>query len=316
MNQYLAGLMTESVNPNTVGIDECSTEEMLRLINAEDAAVPHAVAEELPHLAVAVDLAYEALKKGGHMFYVGCGTSGRLGVLDASECPPTYGVDPELVQGYIAGGDQALRRAVEGSEDDAEAGAQLVRDLGVTSKDVLVGITASGSAPYVLGAADEARRRGAVCIAVVNNHASKLEGICNVTVAPVPGPEVIMGSTRMKAGTAQKMVLNMLSTSVMVKMGKVYNNLMVDLQASNQKLHDRSLRIICASTDATPETAAEYLEKADGNVKAAIMMLKTGLDKEAAKEKLEKNGGCLKQAIADSCGKKQTQKACGMNAVG
>lgn len=308
MNEYLSGLMTETVNPNTVGIDECSTEEILRLINAEDTGVPRAVAEELPHLARAVDLVYEALKEGGHMFYVGCGTSGRLGVLDASECPPTYGVDPQLVQGYIAGGDVALRKAVEGSEDDAEAGAQLVRDLQVTSKDVVVGITASGSAPYVLGAAREAKSRGAICIAVVNNRGSKLEELCHVTVAPVVGPEVIMGSTRMKAGTAQKMVLNMLSTSVMVKMGKVYNNLMVDLQASNQKLHDRSLRIVCASTDATPEVAEEYLEKADWNVKAAIMMLKTGLNKEGAEEKLRKNGGRLKLAIADSCGDGRAQR--------
>ncbi len=300
MNQYLSGLMTETVNPNTIGIDECSTEEILRLINAEDACIPGAVASEIPNLTQAVDLAYGALKGGGHMFYVGCGTSGRLGVLDASECPPTYGVDPELVQGYIAGGDEALRRAVEGSEDDAEAGARLVRDLGITSQDVLVGITASGAAPYVLGATTEAKRQGAVCIAVVNNHGSKLEGLCDVTVAPVPGPEVIMGSTRMKAGTAQKMVLNMLSTSVMVKLGKVYNNLMVDLQAGNQKLYDRSLRIICSTTDATPETAQEYLDRAGGSVKTAIMMLKTGLDREAAQRMLEQNEGRLKWAI-DAC---------------
>ncbi len=296
MDQYLAGLTTETVNPNTACIDECSTEEILRLINAEDERVPKAVAAEIPSLAKAVDLAYERLLRGGRMFYAGCGTSGRLGVLDASECPPTYGVSPELVQGYIAGGDIALRNAVEGSEDDAEAGAQLVRDHNLTEKDVLVGITASGSAPYVLGAVQEAAARGAATIALVNNKGSKLEALCQVTVAPVVGPEVIMGSTRMKSGTAQKLVLNMLSTSVMVKLGKVYNNLMVDLQCTNKKLRDRSARIFCTATGADSETAAARLEQAGGTLKTAILMELAGIDRAEAEARLERSGGRLKQA--------------------
>lgn len=297
MDQYLAGLTTETVNPNTAKIDECTTEEILRLINAEDERVPKAVAAEIPSLAKAVDLAYERLLNGGRMFYVGCGTSGRLGVLDASECPPTYGVSPELVQGYIAGGDTALRNAVEGSEDDAEAGAQLVRDHNLSEKDVLVGITASGSAPFVLGAVQEASARGAGTIALVNNKGSKLEALCQVTVAPVVGPEVIMGSTRMKSGTAQKLALNMLSTSVMVKLGKVYNNLMVDLQCTNKKLRDRSVRIFCAATGADSETASARLDQAGGKLKTAILMELAGLDRASAEARLEQSGGRLKKAV-------------------
>lgn len=297
MDKYLAGLTTETINPNTRHIDRCGTAELLRLINAEDAKVPGAVAKELPRLTEAVDMAYEALRAGGRMFYIGCGTSGRLGVLDASECPPTYGTDPELIQGHIAGGDAALRRAIEGSEDNAEAGAELVQKLGVTARDVVVGITASGSAPFVLGAVQEARQRGAACIGLVNNPGSKLEGLCHVTVAPVVGPEVVMGSTRMKAGTAQKLVLNMLSTAVMIKMGKVYKNLMVDLQATNRKLQDRSVRIISAAAELSPEEAADYLARADGHVKTAVMMALSGLDQAAAQSCLTACEGHLTQAL-------------------
>lgn len=299
MDEYLAKLATETVNPNTVKIDECSTEEILRLINQEDMQVPLAVERELPSLTRAVDLACQALARGGRMIYVGCGTSGRLGVLDASECPPTYGTDPELIQGHIAGGDAALRNAVEGAEDDADAGAKLVEDLEITDKDVLVGITASGGAPYVLGAAEAAKARGAVCIALVNNPGSKLETLCDVTVAPVVGPEVIMGSTRMKAGTAEKLVLNMLSTAVMIKSGKVYNNLMVDLRATNRKLQDRSVRIITAATGAGREEAEEYLQMAGGKVKTAIMMYFSGLEASEAERALDARGGRLKQALKD-----------------
>lgn len=299
MDEYLARLATETVNPNTVNIDECETAEILRLINQEDMQVPQAVERELPSLTRAVELAYTALRRGGRMIYVGCGTSGRLGVLDASECPPTYGTDPELIQGHIAGGDAALRNAVEGAEDDPAAGAKLVEDLDLTDKDVLVGITASGGAPYVLGAAKAAKERGAGCIALVNNPGSKLEALCDVTVAPVVGPEVIMGSTRMKAGTAEKLVLNMLSTAVMIKLGKVYNNLMVDLRATNRKLQDRSVRIITAATGASAEEAAQYLSRADGKVKTAVMMYLSGLDAPAAEERLSVCGGRLKQALKD-----------------
>lgn len=299
MDEYLAKIATEEVNPNTVGIDECSTAEILRLINQEDMQVPLAVERELPSLTQAVDLAYQALGRGGRMIYVGCGTSGRLGVLDASECPPTYGTDPELIQGHIAGGNEALRNAVEGAEDDAAAGAQLVEELNLTDKDVLVGITASGSAPYVLGAVKAAKERGAGCIALVNNHGSKLEALCDVTVAPVVGPEVIMGSTRMKAGTAEKLVLNMLSTAVMIKSGKVYNNLMVDLKATNRKLQDRSVRIITAATGVGREEAEEYLRLAGGKVKTAIMMYFSGLEAPEAERALDARGGRLKQALKD-----------------
>jgi len=297
MDQYLATLTTETVNPNTTRIDECTTEEMLRLINAEDAGVPAAVAKEIPHLAEAVDGAAKALSGGGRMFYVGCGTSGRLGVLDASECPPTYGTDPELVQGYIAGGDMALRSPVEGGEDNAEAGAQLVRDHGLTDKDVLVGITASGRSPFVLGAAKEAAGRGAFTIGIVNNPDTKLSKLCKVTVAPVVGPEVIMGSTRMKSGTAQKLVLNMLSTGVMIRLGKVYGNLMVDLQATNKKLEDRSVRIISAAADVPVEQAAAALERAGGSVKTAIFMLLADVTREEAAALLDAHGGRLKEAL-------------------
>ena len=307
MNNYLAGLTTETINEKTASIDECETEEILRLINDEDKKIPAAVEKVIPALARAADLAYASLQKGGKMFYVGCGTSGRLGVLDASECPPTFGVSPELIQGHIAGGDTALRNAVEGSEDDAGAGARLVRELNVSDRDILVGITASGSAPFVLGAVGEAKQRGAACVALVNNPGSKLEALCDVTIAPVVGPEVIMGSTRMKAGTAQKLVLNMLSTTVMIKCGKVYNNLMVDLRASNQKLRDRSLRILTAATGISREEAAQYLEAAGGQVKTAVMMCLSGLGREDAEARLADRGGHLKLALADA-GKRGTER--------
>jgi len=297
---HYSGLTTEAVNENTVSIDECETEEILRLINNEDKFVPLAVEKVIPSLARAADLACLSLQNGGKMFYIGCGTSGRLGVLDASECPPTFGVPPDLIQGHIAGGDAALRYAVEGCEDDADAGSRLVRDLGVSDRDVLVGITASGSAPFVLGAVKEAKRLGAACIALVNNPDSNLAPLCDVTIAPVVGPEVIMGSTRMKSGTAQKLVLNMLSTTVMIKCGKVYNNLMVDLRATNQKLRDRSLRIFIAATGAARKDAEKYLEAADGQVKTAIMMYLSGLSREDAETRLANSGGHLKHALADT----------------
>ena len=296
MDESLSSLTTESINPRTLRIDECGTEEILTLINEEDRTVPQAVQKELGNIGRATDLIYEALKNGGRLFYVGAGTSGRLGVLDASECPPTYGTDPLLIQGFIAGGDRALREAVEGCEDDPEAGARLVADCGVCEKDVVVGITASGRTPFVLGAAKKAAELGAGTVAVVNNRDTKLGGLCDVCIAPVVGPEVIIGSTRMKSGTAQKLVLNMLTTAVMIKMGKVYNNLMVDLKASNEKLYDRSVRIICVSTGTDPETAAAYLKKAGMHVKTAILMIETGLERPEAAELLQSCGGRLKAA--------------------
>ncbi|MET3544151.1 N-acetylmuramic acid 6-phosphate etherase [Paenibacillus favisporus] len=297
MDEYLAGLTTEGINDKTLSIDECSTEEMVRLMNEQDSKVPAAVAAEIPQIVRAVDTLHHVLKNGGRMFYVGAGSSGRLGVLDASECPPTFGVDPLLVQGHIAGGDGALRTAVEGYEDNAEEGVALIERCGVTDKDAVIGISASGSATFVIAALKKAGEIGAATIGVVNNKNSKVEHVCDVCIAPVVGPEVIMGSTRLKAGTAQKMVLNMLTTCTMVKLGKTYNNLMVDLKASNIKLRDRSVRIIKTATGVDDKTALSYLESASMNCKLAIMMIKTGLDAQAAEQALDQAEGSLKRAI-------------------
>ncbi|RKP52955.1 N-acetylmuramic acid 6-phosphate etherase [Cohnella endophytica] len=302
MNEYLAGLTTEEINNDTRMIDECTTEEMLNLLNREDAKVPAAVKAEIPQIVKAVDILHRLLKNGGRMFYIGAGTSGRLGVLDASECLPTFGVDPSLVQGHIAGGDIALRVAVEGFEDNAEEGVALIDRCGVTEKDAVIGISASGSANFVIAGLKRAAELGAATIGVVNNKNSKLESVCDVCIAPVVGPEAIMGSTRLKAGTAQKLVLNMLTTSTMVKLGKTYNNLMVDLKASNNKLNDRSVRIVRTATGVDSETAEQYLKKASMSCKLAIMMIITGLNAKEAEQELENSEGNLKAAIR-SCTK-------------
>lgn len=297
MDTYFSGLATESVNPATAGIDRCTTEEMVSLINGQDQLVAVAVGREKAHIAQAVDLIHEKLSRGGRLIYIGAGTSGRLGVLDASECVPTFGVSPEMVQGHIAGGDTALRCPVEGAEDDGEAGTALIERLNVTDRDALVGITASGSAPYVLAALHRAKEKGAAVIGLCTNAHSKLKDICEVTIAPEVGPEVILGSTRMKSGTAQKMVLNMLSTCVMIRMGKVYGNLMVDLQATNRKLRDRAKRLVCQAAGASEEQAAAALEQADYQVKTAILMLRARLGAEEAREALTACGGMLREAI-------------------
>lgn len=297
MDQYLAGLTTEEINPDTLMIDECTTEEMLRLMNQQDSKVPSAVAAEIPQIIKAVDILHHVLKSGGRMFYIGAGTSGRIGVLDASECPPTFGIDPLLVQGYIAGGDSALRVAVEGFEDNAEEGVALIERCGITEKDAVIGISSSGSAKFVIASLQKARSIGAATIGLVNNKNSKLEAVCDVCIAPVVGPEVITGSTRLKAGTAQKLVLNMLTTCTMVKLGKTYNNLMVDVKASNIKLYDRSVRIIKTATDVDSDTAIRFLEEASMSCKLAIMMIKTGLGAGEARIALDKSDGNLKTAI-------------------
>ncbi|WP_274365699.1 N-acetylmuramic acid 6-phosphate etherase [Paenibacillus thermotolerans] len=297
MNEYLARLTTEGINRNTQRIDECSTEQMLELLNEEDAKVPAAVAAEIPQIAKAVDALYQVLRDGGRMFYIGAGTSGRLGVLDASECPPTFGIDPAIVQGHIAGGDSALKIAVEGFEDSKEEGIALIERCGVTNKDAVIGISASGSAAFVIAGLQRASEIGAVTIGVTNNKNSKLENVADICIAPVVGPEAILGSTRLKAGTAQKLVLNMLSTSVMVKLGKTYDNLMVDLKASNKKLYDRSIRMIQNVTEVDEETASHFLERASMSCKLAIMMIKSGLDAPEAAAALEECGGSLKAAI-------------------
>lgn len=299
MDQYLSKLGTEKRNEATRDIDLCTTLEMVTLMNQQDMEVPKAVASQLPQIAQAVDILHEALRNGGRMIYVGAGTSGRLGVLDASECPPTFSTPPEMVQGFIAGGDQALRNAVEGCEDSREQGVETVQKAAVCEKDVVVGITASGSASYVLAALEEARSRGAKTIGVVTNRGTRLQALCDVCIAPDVGPEVITGSTRLKSGTAQKLVLNMLTTCTMVKLGKVYGNLMVDLNPSNRKLYDRAQRIIREVTGVSEEQAARALKEADNNTKLAIMMLESGLPREEAQQKLAQHGGVLRRALTD-----------------
>ncbi len=299
MTSYFSQLTTEMNNPATASIDESGTRDLLLLMNDEDQRVPLSVRQEVDSIADAVDLIVKSLRSGGRMFYVGAGSSGRLGVLDASECPPTYGTDPELVQAYIAGGDIALRTAVEGCEDDSESGAQLILDKGIAAGDVVVGITASGSTPYVLGAIGKAREVGAATVGIVTNKNSRLSELCDICIAPVVGPEVISGSTRLKSGTAQKLVLNMLTTGAMIKLGKVYNNLMVDLKASNSKLYDRSIRIVRQVTGVSEEKAEQALKNADLHVKTAILMLEAGVYAEEAAALLERHDGRLKAAIRD-----------------
>lgn len=288
---------TEERNERTGNIDELSTVDMIRLINDEDKKVALAVEREAERIAAAVDVIAGQLKAGGRLIYCGCGTSGRLGVLDASECLPTFGVDPEMVQGHIAGGDIALRHPVEGCEDDEEAGIRLVDQLEVGPDDAVVGITASGRTPYVLAGLRRARERGGVPIGLCTNPHSRLEEVCQVTIAPLVGPEAISGSTRMKSGTAQKMVLNMLSTGAMIKLGKVYGNLMVDVKPSNEKLIDRCRRIVCTAAEVDGETAGEALERCGWRPKTAIVMLRLGVDAEAARKLLDGSGGRVAAAL-------------------
>ncbi len=299
----LATLHTEARNPSTAHIDELPTLDMLRLINEEDAKVAAAVAAVLPRIAQAVDAIAERFARGGRLFYIGAGTSGRLGVLDASECPPTFSVPPTLVQGIIAGGDSALRKSSELSEDSPEQGAvDLVAagfgisDTGGLSPDTLVGIAASGRTPYVLGALDHARKLNAFAIALTCVPNSEMGAVADLTIAPITGPEVLTGSTRMKAGTATKLVLNMLSTGVMIRTGAVYGNLMVNVQPTNAKLVDRAERIIMAAAGTDQPTAASLLQQA-GSVKTAIVMQKLSLDREAAEARLEAAKGRLAAAL-------------------
>lgn len=299
MSAEWAKLQTEGRNPNSRDIDMCSTLEIVQCINNEDKTIPYAIEKKLPLIAEVIDVIYERMKQGGRLIYVGAGTSGRLGVLDASECPPTYGVSPELVQGFIAGGDSALRKAKEGAEDSPELGRQQVAECEVTPLDVVVGISASGTAPYVVGALQETNERGAVSVAITNNVDTPMSKVGQYVIELETGPEVVTGSTRMKAGTSQKLVLNMLSTAVMIKMGKVYHNTMIDLKASNAKLRDRAARIFCWATGAEKETAQEYLALADMDTKLAVCMYLTGLNKEDAQARLECKNGILKQVLLE-----------------
>ena len=288
----LATLLTESRNPATKHIDELPTLDMLRLINEEDAKVAQAVAAELPNIAKAVDEITRRFEDGGRLFYIGAGTSGRLGVLDASECPPTFSVPPTLVQGLIAGGDSALRKSSEQSEDSPEQGATDLAAAGFTGQDVLVGIAASGRTPYVLGALQHANPLGALTIALTCVPDSPMAGIADVAITPLTGPEVLTGSTRLKAGTATKLVLNLLSTGVMIKTGAVYGNLMVNVQPTNAKLVDRAQRIIMAATGVDQPTAAKLFQQSN-SVKTAIAMQKLNVDRPTAESKLTAHKGNL-----------------------
>ncbi len=298
MDNYLASLLTERVNERTKEIDRCDTAGILNMINAEDRIVPEAVGKEIPHIAQAVDMIVAAIRGGGRLFYFGAGTSGRLGVLDASECTPTFGVSHDLIQGHIAGGDTALRNAVEDSEDSEELGRDEIGRLGITAADVVTGIAASGRTPYVLGVVRQAAAVGAKTIGITTNPGSILQGEVDVCIAPLTGPEALTGSTRMKSGTAQKLVLNMLTTATMIKLGKVYGNRMVDLNATNGKLVDRARRIFRDVTGGSEEEARKYLDTANMRTKLAILMYLSGLEAAEAQAVLDENGDNLRQALS------------------
>ncbi|MEP6508142.1 MAG: N-acetylmuramic acid 6-phosphate etherase [Gemmatimonadales bacterium] len=292
---------TERRNPRTVSIDLASPLEIVDIINTDDSMVPHAVATQREQIAAAIEIAEHSFRQGGRLFYVGAGTSGRLGVLDASECPPTFGTDPEMVQGIIAGGLPALTRAQEGAEDVVENGAKEVDAHGVGPNDFLVGIAASGTTPYVHAAIRRAKELGAktgiVACSVVPDEVLKT---VDVAIIPIVGPEVVTGSTRLKAGTATKLVLNMITTGAMIRLGKTYGNLMVDLRATNNKLKDRSIRIVVEVCGVSREEAQSLLDAADKSVKTAIVMKKLGLDKQGSLDALEKAGGIIRRAIPDA----------------
>ncbi|MCK6613531.1 MAG: N-acetylmuramic acid 6-phosphate etherase [Ignavibacteriaceae bacterium] len=294
----IASLTTEQQNERSKNIDYASTAEIIRIINEEDKLVPLAVEKELPYIEKAVEAIVHALKNGGRLLYFGAGTSGRLGVVDASECPPTFGTPFGMIEGYIAGGREAMFRAQEGAEDKEENGAHDVMAAKVTSKDVVCGIAASRRTPYVVGAVKKAKELGAVTLYVTTNPRENFDiKEVDIPICPFVGPEVIMGSTRMKSGTAQKLVLNMLTTASMVRLGKVYENMMIDLQMTNKKLVERSRRIVMNITGVTYEEAADYLAKANNHVKSALVMIKRGVSYEKAQELLAKTDGFVRKAI-------------------
>lgn len=296
--EEIAGLSTEQRNPRSMEIDAKSTAEILKIINEEDKLVPLAVENELPYIEQAVEIIVDALKNGGRLLYFGAGTSGRLGVVDASECPPTFGTPFGLIEGFIAGGKEAMFRAQEGAEDHEENGAADVIKANVTSKDVVCGIAASRRTPYVVGAVKKAKEIGARTLYITCNPRSNFNiQEVDVAICPYVGPEVIMGSTRMKSGTAQKLVLNMLTTTSMIRLGKVYENMMIDLQMTNKKLVERSKRIVMTITGATYDEAAEYLAKAGGHVKTALVMIRANVDPDEAKKRLDAADGFVRLAI-------------------
>ena len=293
----LGRLVTEQRNPRSKNLDKLSTSQILRLMNGEDRRVPVAVGREIPRISRAVDLIVERLSRGGRLIYVGAGTSGRLGVLDATECPPTFGTPRTLVQGIIAGGRRALVRSIEGSEDDAAAAKAALRKKRVGEKDVVVGIMASRRTPYAIGALEYARKVGAGTIAVTANPAGGTTLRCDVVIAPRVGPEVLTGSTRLKAGTAQKLVLNMLTTGAMVRLGKVYKNLMVDLRTASRKLEERTKRVFMSITGASYDETGPWLKRAGGSLKVAIVMRRAGVTRGEAVRRLKEAQGWVREAI-------------------
>ena len=295
--QTLSTLITEQRNPNSMHVDSLSALEIVQLMNDEDKQVPLAIEKCLPQIAQAVECIVAAFQQGGRLVYIGAGTSGRLGVLDASECPPTFGVSPEMVKGIIAGGERALRHPIEGAEDSKAQAVVDLQTIQLSSKDVLVGIAASGRTPYVIGALEYAKSLGSVTVSIASNPNSAMANIVDIAIDTVVGPEVLTGSSRLKSGTAQKLVLNMLTTASMILMGKCYQNLMVDVQASNEKLKARAIRIVMQATDCDKALAEETLKQADQNAKLAIMMILSGLDRAQAEALLEKHQGKLQLAL-------------------
>ncbi|MCT8686971.1 N-acetylmuramic acid 6-phosphate etherase [Glaesserella parasuis] len=287
----LGQLITEQHNPNSMQIDTLSAYEIVQIINNEDKQVPLVIEKVLPQIAQAVEKIVEAFQQGGRLVYIGAGTSGRLGVLDASECPPTFGVSPEMVKGIIAGGERALRHPIEGAEDNKEAGKQDLQAVEFSQKDVLVDIAARGRTPYVLGALAYAKQLGATTVSIASNPNSAMSQIADIVIDTVVGAEVLTGSSRMKSGTAQKLVLNMLTTASMILIGKCYQNLMVDVQASNQKLVARAIRIVMQATECSREIAETTLVLAENNAKLAIMMILADLDKDGAEQLLSQQQG-------------------------
>lgn len=289
--------ITEKSNERSKNIDKKPTIEVLEIMNEEDKLVAYAVEKELPNIAKAVDEIIKSFKEGGRLIYIGAGTSGRLGILDASECPPTFSTEKDQVIGIIAGGEKAFTEAIEGAEDDVSAGKKDLENIALSKLDTVVGITASGNTPYVLGAIEYANSIGATTVGLSCNDNSKLPKLADIAITPIVGPEIIAGSTRLKSGTAQKMVLNMLSTASMIGMGKVYNNLMVDLNPSNKKLMDRSKRIIIEATGVDEVTAQKYLKLSKNKPKIAIIMIETSCSYEEAVGLLEESDGSIYKAI-------------------
>ncbi|MDU4091657.1 MAG: N-acetylmuramic acid 6-phosphate etherase [Pantoea sp.] len=297
MSLDLSRMITESRNPASENIDELATEAMLRVINNEDKKVALAVEAIVPQIAKAVDAITVAFQRGGRLIYSGAGTSGRLGILDASECPPTFGTPREQVVGLIAGGHRAILQAVENAEDNAQMGAADLQGIGFSARDVLVGIAASGRTPYVLGALDYAKQQGATTVALTCNPDSEMARVAQIALTPVVGPEVVTGSSRMKAGTAQKLVLNMLTTGAMIRSGKVFGNLMVDVEATNQKLVQRQVNIVREATDCNADTAQAALAACGGHCKTAILMVLGQLSAPDAARLLAQNQGFIRQAL-------------------